>query len=358
MHLLHAHWKRARAGLENGQAPRLAAAGTGGCYFLRDSDGAVVAVFKPVDEEPLAANNPKGHAAPPSAPLLVAAAAAGGEAAIAAGAAAAAAAANAGEGLRRGLRPGEGAVREVAAYVLDHGRFAGVPATAMVSLAVGDAVTKVGSLQSYEAHDFDCEERGATGFPAAEVHKIAILDLRLGNTDRNGSNILARRRRAAGDATVAGDAGEWELIPIDHGCCLPDRFEDLSFEWQWWPQAEAPFDDAARRYIASLDADRDAAALAAHGLAFRPECLRVLRVCTMLLKKGAAAGLTAAQIASIASRQALTKSPLEKVHAVAAALAVAAGGTAVAVDEGAYLRHMGRLIDELLEDFVLDNVMI
>ncbi|KIZ05332.1 hypothetical protein MNEG_2621 [Monoraphidium neglectum] len=205
---------------------------------------------------------------------------------------------------------------------------------------------KVGSLQQFVAADSDCEERGVSDFPASEVHKIAILDLRLGNTDRNGGNILARR----------GAGGAWELVPIDHGCCLPDRFEDLSFEWQWWPQAERPFDDAARAYIASLDAERDAATLAAHGLVLRPECLRVLRVCTMLLQKAAAAGLTPSQIAGIASRQALGRSPLEKMHGAAAALAGVGAGGAGGFDEAAYLGYMGKLIDELLEDdFVLDN---
>lgn len=50
-------------------------------------------------------------------------------------------------------------------------------------------------------------------------------DLRLGNADRNGGNILARRNSGI---------GQWELIPIDHGYCLPSTFEDLSFEWMYW----------------------------------------------------------------------------------------------------------------------------
>jgi hypothetical protein len=76
----------------------------------------------------------------------------------------------------------------------------------MVQLELGGA-TKVGSLQRFVPSEGDCEERGPGSFPASEVHKIAALDLRLGNTDRNGGNILARR----------GAGGEWELVPIDHG---------------------------------------------------------------------------------------------------------------------------------------------
>jgi hypothetical protein len=161
-------------------------------------------VFKPEDEEPLAPNNPRGRAAPAPPPPAggwalapaggppgsSAAAAAGGEAALAAGAPLCAAAP--GEGLRRGLRPGEGAAREVAAYVLDHGRFSGVPATAMVALELGAGAegfaddadgllsaaagphVKVGSLQEWVPSESDCEERGVSEFPDSEVHKIAV----------------------------------------------------------------------------------------------------------------------------------------------------------------------------------------
>lgn len=69
------------------------------------------------------------------------------------------------------------------------------------------------------------QERGYSQFPLHEVHKVAVLDLRLGNSDRNGGNILVRRNASS---------GEWELIPIDHGYCLPGSFEDLSFEWMYW----------------------------------------------------------------------------------------------------------------------------
>ena len=52
------------------------------------------------------------------------------------------------------------------------------------------------------------------------------------------------------------------------------------------PQSRVPFSEASAKYIAGLDAERDLALLAAHGLAIRPACARVLRVCTMLLQKG------------------------------------------------------------------------
>ena len=79
-------------GLENGYLPVMSAEGSGGVYFMKDNSGeSNVAVFKPIDEEPMAENNPR------SLPLSVD-----------------------GEGLKRGTLVGEGALREVAEYLLDH----------------------------------------------------------------------------------------------------------------------------------------------------------------------------------------------------------------------------------------------
>lgn len=322
-HKLHAKWQQAQAGLQHGQTPKLAAAGTGGSYFLQDVNGSNVAVFKPQDEEPLADNNPKGTGTSPN-----------------------------GEGYRRGTRPGEGAVREVAAYLLDHENFASVPATALVTCHVNGNLensTKVGSLQEFVVADFDCEEMGTSAFPVKEVHKIAILDIRLANTDRNGGNILARK---------AGDS--WELVPIDHGYCLPDTLEDISFEWLYWSQAQVPFSEEEFAYIERLDVEADLAILQAHKIHLREECKTVLHVCTMLLKKGACLGLSPYQIGCIMSRTGLTKSPLEKLHHHAMHLAmVEQHGTAWPssknVSEDIFLRQFGVVLDEFLEDFVLDG---
>ena len=106
-HALYEGWKAAQRGLAKGLAPRLASAGAGGSYFLRASSGDshAVAVFKPKDEEPQAVNNPK----PPLCGALD------------------------GDSCKVGILPGEGAEREVIAYILDHEHLAGVPATAMVA---------------------------------------------------------------------------------------------------------------------------------------------------------------------------------------------------------------------------------
>ena len=56
-----------REGFSAGMSPYLTEEGTSGCYILRDATGAdeaensrPVAVWKPIDEEPFAPNNPRG----------------------------------------------------------------------------------------------------------------------------------------------------------------------------------------------------------------------------------------------------------------------------------------------------------
>ena len=45
-----------------------------------------------------------------------------------------------------------------------------------------------------------------------EVQKIAVLDIRLANADRHAGNIL-----------VCQDGDHMQLVPIDHGYCLPEK---------------------------------------------------------------------------------------------------------------------------------------
>jgi len=73
-----------------------------------------------------------------------------------------------------------------------------------------------------------------------EVHKIAVLDLRLLNIDRNACNILVQK----------SDSG-LTLVPIDHGLTLPDSLAVQSFDLAWlsFPQVEEPFSVKALDYI-------------------------------------------------------------------------------------------------------------
>ncbi|KAK4594013.1 hypothetical protein RGQ29_017908 [Quercus rubra] len=275
-------------GLESGHYPIGSTEGTGGAYFMLDTSGQkYVSVFKPIDEEPMAVNNPRGL------PLSLD-----------------------GEGLKKGTRVGEGAFREVAAYILDHPKgghrslfgegkgFAGVPPTFMVKCLhggfnhPGDLTVKIGSLQMFMENNGSCEDMGPGAFPVEEVHKISVLDIRLANADRHAGNILLSKEQVDGKTL---------LIPIDHGYCLPETFEDCTFEWLYWPQARQPYSSETIDYIRSLDAEEDISLLKFHGWDVPLECARTLRISTMLLKKGVERGLNPFAIGSMICRENLKK---------------------------------------------------
>lgn len=89
-------------------------------------------------------------------------------------------------------------------------------------------------------------------FSKDEVHKIAVLDLRLLNLDRNECNILVKSGHphcqidcchcsARSDNT--DNKSCWSLVPIDHGLSIPDILEvsDSEIAWLGFDQAEEPF---------------------------------------------------------------------------------------------------------------------
>ncbi|KAK8559428.1 hypothetical protein V6N13_026851 [Hibiscus sabdariffa] len=276
-------------GLERGNSPIRSSEGSGGAYFMQDSSGQkYISVFKPIDEEPMALSNPRGL------PLSLD-----------------------GEGLKKGTRVGEGALREVAAFLLDHPMagprsygsgekgFAGVPPTVMVKCLhrgfnypegyeFGSKNIKIGSLQMFIDNVGSCEDFGPRAFPVKEVHKISVLDIRLANADRHAGNILVTRNH---------EEDRVSLVPIDHGYCLPESFEDCTFDWLYWPQALEPYSPDVINYIKLLDAEKDIELLKFHGWDIPPKCARTLRISTMLLKKGVERGLIPFAIGRIMCRE-------------------------------------------------------
>ncbi|XP_061363081.1 phosphatidylinositol 4-kinase gamma 5-like [Gastrolobium bilobum] len=260
--------------------------GLGGAYYFRNSKGDSVAIVKPTDEEPFAPNNPKGFVGKALGQ----------------------------PGLKRSVRVGETGFREVAAYLLDYDQFANVPPTALVKIThsifnVNDGVSgnnfsrkrlvsKIASLQQFIPHDFDASDHGTSSFPVASVHRIGILDIRILNTDRHAGNLLVRKL----DDGI-GTFGQVELIPIDHGLCLPETLEDPYFEWIHWPQASIPFSEDELAYIRNLDPARDCEMLRMELPMIREACLRVLVLCTIFLKEAAAFGLCLAEIGEMMTRE-------------------------------------------------------
>ena len=87
---------------------------------------------------------------------------------------------------------------------------------------------KVGSFQEFVRGECTMDDISPSKVSVDEVHKIAILDIRIMNADRNSANLLVRRRR---DNTL-------ELVPIDHGFCLRTEADVSWMDWCWldWPQ--------------------------------------------------------------------------------------------------------------------------
>eukprot|EP00516_Mucochytrium_quahogii_P009323 CAMPEP_0203782872 /NCGR_PEP_ID=MMETSP0099_2-20121227/11342_1 /ASSEMBLY_ACC=CAM_ASM_000209 /TAXON_ID=96639 /ORGANISM=" , Strain NY0313808BC1" /LENGTH=670 /DNA_ID=CAMNT_0050684637 /DNA_START=273 /DNA_END=2282 /DNA_ORIENTATION=- len=207
---------------------------------------------------------------------------------------------------RAGMVVGGGAKRERAAYLLDKhsGRFSGVPETALVfsKMPVDKKTTgpestsppaspnrpkafrmKRGSLQRFCESDGSAEDRPdlVRLAPPRQVHKIGVLDLRLFNTDRHGGNILCKKEVN----------GETTLIPIDHALSLPDWhfLAEAYFDWQYWAQSDAKFDQDTLQVIENLDVEKDAHSLRELGI---PEsCVATNMICTLALKIGARYGL-------------------------------------------------------------------
>ncbi|EEC48598.1 predicted protein, partial [Phaeodactylum tricornutum CCAP 1055/1] len=236
-----------------------------------------VAVFKPGDEEPYAENNPRGYLQQPGQHLS----------------------------LREGIAPGEACIREVAAYLLDHDGFSGVPMTTLAEarhpafningarLKVSEGGASAGSFQEFIRCECTMDDLSPSKITAEEIHKIAILDIRVMNADRNSANLLCRRLP---DNTLV-------LVPIDHGYCLRSVCDVSWMDWCWldWPQMKEPLSDKSKMYILNLDIEADARLLRER-LSICEDAIDNFRASSLLLKAGVKAGLTLYDIAIMCCR--------------------------------------------------------
>ena len=297
---------------------------TGGVYFMRGVSGRKLAVFKPQDEEQGMPNNTKGYE-------------------------------GSGElGLRPFYKPGYGCMREVAAYLMDVDNYCSVPPTSLVHFQhpilnypgrggrMGHPFPKVGSLQKF-IHAFDSfEDIGISVLSDLEVQKIALLDLRLLNCDRNASNILAIHKdfyreetlnvkgsKSSGEeefdfgfddvvpvkAAVEGSNGDmYALVPIDHGYCMPPKLLINEIDWSWfyYPQINRPVHQEIKNYIDKIDIEATLKTVTSH-VKLSEDCIFLARISHQLVLDGIKAGLNLHEIAMIVARlQEDNQSPLEK----------------------------------------------
>ncbi|XP_071720961.1 phosphatidylinositol 4-kinase gamma 1-like [Rutidosis leptorrhynchoides] len=283
--MVHALVAEVAIALASGVKPTPVSRGLGGAYYLQSRKGNTIAVVKLADEEPLAFNNPKGFAGR----ML-------GQ-----------------PGMKRSIRVGETGQRELAAYLLDHDGFAGVPPSALVKIChvtfnvnnnetglASNPPFKITATQRYVEHETDAGDVGPSVFSVSSVHRIGILDVRLLNLDRHAGNMLVKNFYGSYDA---GDVGPSELVPIDHGFCLPESLDDPYFEWLHWPQASMPFSDTEADYISNLDPFKDAELLRTELPLIRECSVRNFILCTIFLKRATASGLCLADIGEMMTRE-------------------------------------------------------
>ena len=291
---------------------------TGGVYFLRTNNGSIAAVFKPRDEEQGMPNNPKGHA---------------GDGKV---------------GLREHFRPGRGFVREVAAYVMDYNGFCGVPPTTIVHCehpafnyprrnSLQRTYPKLGSLQKFVRSTDIFEDIGLSLISDFELQKIALLDMRILNCDRNSTNILASRKignlhrtrrnsRSESLTSLTEDSNDeydldqfldeepligsrscdndlYQLIPIDHGYCFPSKLMIEDIDWVWFdsPQIKKPVHQQIVEYITALDIEELIDSLTSQ-ISIPQESLLLIRIVHYLLVEGVSMGLSLHEIAKIIAR--------------------------------------------------------
>ena len=276
-------------GFLKGFVPKEVKDGLSGSYFLRGSEKEDLCIFKPFDEEPYAPNNPKGFVGKLHS-----------------------------KGIRKGVLSGEGAAREVAAYLIDDKRIHRVPLTFFAEvfhpyfersqiqgtvqqdgkitssngvIKLENTKLKFGSLQLLKKNNGTSDDFSCRLFSLEQMQAIAALDIRILNCDRNTGNILVKRSR---------EDGRVSIYPIDHSLSFPDNLSIVDWEvcWTVWPQVEQPTNPKLKEYISTLN-PRQTCKMLKNLIGMRPICLRNYRIAETLLIKGTELGLTLAEIGKI-----------------------------------------------------------
>lgn len=230
-------WKKrgavldALAGLKSGKEPIRPSHGASGAYFMPGVKLTVAGVFKPFDEEIGGPNNPKHLKY--RGPLGKVA------------------------GYYKTI-VGESLFREIAAYEIDRKLKLGlVPPTTTAAFehsafydnfegnCLKSCKKKYGSFQEYRAgfyHIYEISAQGLESISLDGLQRMVILDILIGNLDRNISNLLTNGR---------------DLVAIDHGFCLsPSPLRGpLLRPFYILPQLQQPFLPFLRKKVEELNID-------------------------------------------------------------------------------------------------------
>jgi hypothetical protein len=147
-----------------------------------------------------------------------------------------------------------------------------------------------------------------------QIQKIALLDLRLLNCDRNDENVLVVKK-SIDSHEVSTKSDAYELVPIDHAYCLPAQLRIESWDWFWfnYPQVRKPICPEIIDYFKSLDIDQLIENLLME-VSVSANCVFLLRLIHHVISQSIDKGLTLYDIASLVARtDETTPSPLEKI---------------------------------------------
>lgn len=296
--------ERILSGFNRQLVPKPTPEGLSGSYFLRDRFRNSVAIFKPRLEEPFAPQNPKGLDGRLDTSIHAS-----------------------------NIMSGRLYLREAAAYLLDEGRLFGVPETFLAvvdhpffgekqksppsfpgfkietssqeklgvnqdfhktNVNLSSGKSRIGSVQRMVPNNGCISNISVSKISNYEVQKIAVLDMRILNADRNDGNILFRRRSSK----------QIELIPIDHGMSLGSKLSIKASEvvWTGFPQIRGPLDARLEEFILELEPEETVKRLS-ENLDLRPETLSMLAYAEYFLKICVKRGLRLDEMAQIYYRQ-------------------------------------------------------
>lgn len=196
-----------------------------------------------------------------------------------------------GEGFsRRGIPAGQGVVREEAVYLVDRfaGSRAGVPVTSRASIHVTDEEHLMeGSVQVFVANVIDYIEnlsvprdlaKSREFVSSEDAEALALLDIRVLNTDRHGANLLVLRNDKPHG-----------LGPIDHGCCLPPWWAlgEANFEaWLEWPHLKQQPCEATKETMKTVISKMGPLLEKLKEVGLDDASILTLRICTLLAEVG------------------------------------------------------------------------
>lgn len=172
---------------------------------------------------------------------------------------------------------------ELLAYALDYDHFAKVPPVVEIYIPeCGQVVVQkwVADSKMIRNHQFDSEDSSKQANFIEQLHHVRLLDIRLGNSDRNKGNLLVLKHQ-----------DQEQLIPIDHDLIMFYIPNDLNWESVY---LNLPFSAVTQAYINNIDLEKDA--LIMKDLGYSKDDIKAMKLRTTLLKMSVEKNLQLKQV--------------------------------------------------------------